>query len=181
MTHKKEKLFTFFFSLFPGAGHFYLGFMKQGISFMLSFSLIWYFTSWANFFGYLIPIIWFYSFFDALNKNSLPDEEFYALEDHYVFPFNNSQNNELEHLFKRKPYWLGFILVIIGISMLFSILYRFLQLYIFIPEWLDYLLYNGRVVQIGFSILIIYIGIKMIIGKKRELEKELLDEEQSKN
>ena len=38
-TKKKNKFFTFCFSLFPGAGEMYMGFMKAGVSLMLLFFL----------------------------------------------------------------------------------------------------------------------------------------------
>ena len=40
MTKKKSKFFTFCCSLIPGAGEMYLGFLKQGISIMTTFFLI---------------------------------------------------------------------------------------------------------------------------------------------
>ena len=39
MINKKNRLFTFFFSLIPGAGEMYLGFYKSGASIMLLFGL----------------------------------------------------------------------------------------------------------------------------------------------
>ena len=36
---KKSSFWTFVFSLFPGAGHMYLGLMKKGASLMLLFCL----------------------------------------------------------------------------------------------------------------------------------------------
>ena len=37
MTRKKRGFWTFIFSLIPGAGEMYLGFMKRGVSTMLVF------------------------------------------------------------------------------------------------------------------------------------------------
>ena len=39
MRHKKNRFWTFLFSLFPGAGEMYMGFMKQGVSLMTLFLL----------------------------------------------------------------------------------------------------------------------------------------------
>jgi hypothetical protein len=84
---KKSKFLTFIFSMMPGAGHMYLGFMKQGVSIMTLFFATAFFGMSLSAEAVLLifPVIWFYSFFDALNKNGLPDEEFYALEDHFLF------------------------------------------------------------------------------------------------
>ena len=34
---------------------------------------------------YLLPVLWFFSFFHTHNLNCMSDEEFYALEDDYLF------------------------------------------------------------------------------------------------
>ncbi|CBL37125.1 TM2 domain [butyrate-producing bacterium SM4/1] len=86
MTRKKNKLLTFLWSLIPGAGEMYLGFFKMGTSLMALFLLLLSFSGFLNFYvlSLLSPVVWFYSFFHTNNLNSLPDEEFYALEDSYL-------------------------------------------------------------------------------------------------
>ena len=78
MTRQKGKFLTFCFSLVPGAGQMYLGFMKQGLSLMTVFAALCAFSTWLAIGPLLLfaPIIWFYSFFDVINKNSLDPEEF---------------------------------------------------------------------------------------------------------
>ena len=39
MKRKKSRFWLFLFSLFPGAGHMYLGLMRMGLSFMFGFML----------------------------------------------------------------------------------------------------------------------------------------------
>ena len=86
MTRKKRGFWTFCFSLIPGAGEMYLGFMKRGVSMMCLF------LGWFAFCGVtgfsigmcLLPVMWFYSFFQVHNLVSLPDEEFYQQEDDYL-------------------------------------------------------------------------------------------------
>ena len=87
MTRKKRGFWTFCFSLIPGAGEMYLGFMKRGVSMMCLF-LGWF--AFCGFTGFnigmcLLPVMWFYSFFQVHNLVSLPDEEFYQQEDDYLF------------------------------------------------------------------------------------------------
>ena len=82
MTRKKKGFLTFIFSLMPGAGEMYMGFMKRGVSVMCAF-LGWIGICGVLQFGagfYLAPVIWFYSFFSVHNLASLPDEEFYQIE-----------------------------------------------------------------------------------------------------
>ena len=86
MTRKKNGFWTLIFSLIPGAGEMYLGFMKRGVS-LMSICLMWIaFCAWTGFeVGlFIVPVIWFYSFFHVHNLNSLPDEEFYQQEDYYM-------------------------------------------------------------------------------------------------
>jgi hypothetical protein len=64
----KSKFATVVLSVVPGLGHFYLGWMERGLQFMVAFFLSIFLISWLNLslFGLLLPIIWFYSLFDAL-------------------------------------------------------------------------------------------------------------------
>ena len=85
MIKKKNGFMTFICSLMPGAGEMYLGFMKEGLSIMcLTFGMF-IGSTFLNidWFIYGVIIIWFYSLFNVHNKVSLPDEEFYTLEDNY--------------------------------------------------------------------------------------------------
>ena len=78
MTRKQGKFLTFCFSCIPGAGQMFLGFFKEGVSLMTMFFGILILTNWLyiEMFGFGAIIVWFYAFFAAMNKNSLPDEEF---------------------------------------------------------------------------------------------------------
>ena len=87
MQQKKRGFWLFIFSLIPGAGELYMGFRKQGTSIM---ALCWGLIALSGLsgsavFACILPVLWFYSFFNVHNLKSLPDEEFYALEDHYIF------------------------------------------------------------------------------------------------
>ena len=84
MTKKKNRLFTFFCSLLPGAGEMYLGFFKHGLSVMTIFFLLMFFSS-VLFppLMFLAPVLWFYSFFHVNHLITLPDDEFYMIEDDY--------------------------------------------------------------------------------------------------
>ena len=93
MTRKKSRFLTFCCSLIPGAGEMYLGFFKQGISIMSAFALLYILG------GIFLPpitvfcaVIWFYSFFHTHNLNSLPDDEFYAIQDEFLIILNNINN-----------------------------------------------------------------------------------------
>ena len=84
---EKSKFFTFIFALLPGMGHMYVGMMKKGISLMLAFLApiaVIFLTRGFEVIGFLLPIVWCYSFFDVFRCRVYPkpvreqmDEEFY--------------------------------------------------------------------------------------------------------
>ena len=80
---KGNGFWRFCFSLLPGAGEMYMGFMKQGAMLMTLFFGCGALSGWLNLdiFGYVLPVIWFYGFFHVHNLAGLPNEEFYSVED----------------------------------------------------------------------------------------------------
>lgn len=62
-----NKFLTFMFSLVPGGGHMYLGLMQTGLLLMSIFFASIYLASQIDFFAIFIPVVYFYSFFSALN------------------------------------------------------------------------------------------------------------------
>ncbi|MBE3518939.1 MAG: hypothetical protein IMW97_01390 [Firmicutes bacterium] len=67
-TGQKSTLWALLFSVVPGAGHMYLGWQERGLAFMASFFGALFLMDWLHlsFFLFMLPVIWFYSFFDAL-------------------------------------------------------------------------------------------------------------------
>ncbi|MEY8754284.1 hypothetical protein ACIQY5_16800 [Peribacillus frigoritolerans] len=106
---KKSKAVATLFAIFPGAGHLYLGLQKRGIQLMAGFLFAIYILDLLRlgFFFFLIPIIWFYSFFDGLQKASKMEEG--PVED---TPIISGMVNHQK--------WLGLGLVGIGIYFLAS-------------------------------------------------------------
>ena len=83
---RKSRILTFLFALWPGAGQMYLGYMKRGVSLMGIFCLLISITGFLNlsFLFFLLPVIWFYAFFDTLNLRSmsyefLPQDDFSSI------------------------------------------------------------------------------------------------------
>jgi TM2 domain-containing membrane protein YozV len=177
MIRKKSKFLTFIFSAMFGAGQMYMGFMKQGISIMSVAVFIIAIGSLlqSSILILILPILWFYSFFDSMNKASLPDELFQTVEDHYLFlPVKESP--ELTSILKKYNNLIAAGLIIVGGFVLLDELMDYIaalltdtdytQLLYFINE----IRWNGA--RLLLSIVIIIIGVKLIIGKKNELEKE---------
>lgn len=172
MTNKKSKFLTFFISMIPGAGEMYLGFYKAGASIMVLF-----FGGFAVF-GYLfqpflsfLPVLWFYSFFHTHNLNSMPDDEFYALEDDYLF---HIQPNQLASLVKkyRKP--LAFLLIFMGVNMIWdnvtNILSAIARWFIWSDAVMSLIRYwSNALPQFAAAVLIIWLGWRLIQNKKETL------------
>ena len=170
MTKKKNGFWTFWFSFIPGAGEMYMGFMKQGISLMGLFCLVIFLAYTLDMPAILFVgvIIWFYGFFHVHNIRSMDDEAFYGLEDQYLF-----------HISELEPYTRdlgGKYKKVIGIGLIFwgaAVLWR--NVWYIIREWMPDALrmfvsdFNYRLPQIVLAVVIIWIGLLMIRGKKQEL------------
>lgn len=171
MRSKKNSFFAFCFSLIPGACHMYLGFMKQGLSIMFLLVANIAIAAMLNIgiLAVFIPILWFYAFFDAHNKRSLNDEEFNKIEDRFIFYGVNE--DEIMHLLKGKlrPILAG-VLIFLGFYILYDNIMRFL-INLFPFGFFRNFYYNvlSNLPQVVIAGVIIYIGFRLISGKKQEL------------
>lgn len=160
---KKSKAIATFLSIFPGAGHLYLGLQRRGIQLMAAFLFSIYILDVLRLgiFLFLIPIIWFYSFFDAMQKVSKYGEE--EIEDVPIISY-----------FINHQKWVGIGLVLMGLY--------YLLMNIFIPAftpWMnqffnvDVMYWISRYFQTAVvCVLLIGGGIKLLSGsKKREVKK----------
>lgn len=158
---KKSKTLATILSIFPGAGHMYLGLQKRGLQLMAAFLLGIYILDILrlSLFLFLIPIIWFYSFFDALQKVSMHGEE--ELEDIPVISY-----------FVNHHKWLGIGMLALGIY--------YLVANVIIPASapalmtnlgidIEYWYYNYFQVSV-ICILLIGGGLKLMFGSKSRKE-----------
>lgn len=171
MIRKKSSFLTFWFSLLPGAGQMYMGFMKRGISLMSAFFLLIFFSTWLNLspLMFAMPVIWFFAFFDTHNLRSMPDDEFYAQEDDYILipEFAKEKTRVLQSKYRNI---LALVLIIIGFSILWNNVYGLIDY--FLPDFVSYAIYRfGHYLPqliVGFAI--IALGLYLIRGKKKELD-----------
>lgn len=171
MIRKKSGFLTFCFSLLPGAGQMYMGFMKRGTSLMSAFFLLIFAASWLNLGTLMLamPIIWFFAFFDTHNLRSMPDDEFYAMEDDYILipEFAKEKSRLLQSKYRNI---LALALIIIGFSILWNNVYDLIRS--FLPEEISDAIYSfGHYFPqliIGFAI--IALGLYLINGKKKDLD-----------
>ncbi|RDW18985.1 hypothetical protein [Oceanobacillus chungangensis] len=158
---KKSKTLAILLSIFPGAGHLYLGLQRRGIQLMAAFLFSIYVLDVLrlSIFLFLIPIIWFYSFFDGLQKASKYGKE--EIEDLPVISY-----------FINHQKWVGIGLVLLGLYYLFAdmvipaitpVVERLLN---FNVQYWFYSYFQTTVV----CLLLIGGGIKLIAGNKRKRE-----------
>ncbi|MCI8491167.1 MAG: hypothetical protein HFJ04_13175 [Lachnospiraceae bacterium] len=165
MTSKKSGFWRLCFSLLPGAGEMYMGFFKMGISLMGLFFGIFFLAATLPFDVLMLVnvVIWFYSFFNVHNMASLPDEEFYAIEDHYIFHFT-------QFSFQGNVRIVAAALIFTGIVMTWNGMLDLL--YDYMPEavyrCIRHISYDLPKILVGIAI--IALGAAMIRGKKESLK-----------
>lgn len=173
MMHKKSKFLNFCFSCLPGAGQMYQGFMKRGVSIMaLFFGML----ALISYFGideliFCLPVIWFYGFFDGIHRNSLPDNEYMQLKDGYLFVDDDFGQLDL------KKYRIPAAVLLIFIGG-YSLIRTFV--YGLIINQFEGFYWDSPIVNIidnvlpktVLSIVIIWLGVYLISGKKKEIEED---------
>lgn len=146
-TKLDKKTITLALSIIPGAGHMYLGYQKKGLLLMGAFFFSVFFMGWLgiSLLLFLLPLIWFHSFFDAMHtvdgsKDDIKEQEL-------ILP-------------QIKPEWIGFGLIGIGVViMLERVLYPLIQYEI------------RRYIQTSIvSLIFIVIGIAILKKNKKNIE-----------
>lgn len=174
MTRKKNGFLTFIFSLLPGAGEMYMGFLKQGISLMALFFAVIAVSSWINIgpILFILPIIWFYGFFHVHNLRSLSDEEFYAVEDKFIFA-----SADLEEVIGKKAgrNIVAIALIVVGAGALWDMFRDMIYPIIATISGeaaiqVDRVLYY--IPQFLIAVCIIGFGVYLIKGKKKKMDEE---------
>ncbi len=159
---KKSKAIATFLSMFPGAGHLYLGYQRRGVQLMAAFLFSIYILDILRLgiFLFLVPIIWFFSFFDGLQRAAKHETE--PMDDAPIVSY-----------FINHQKWIGIGLVLLGVYYLLT--------NVFMPALSPYLLrFNIDIYHIVYNylqtalvcVLLIGGGIKLLAGSKRKSSKE---------
>jgi hypothetical protein len=92
-------------SMIPGAGHMYLGLLRQGAQFMTLFFAAIFIIDWLQVgsLAFMLPVLWFYSLFDAYH---LLEEESDGLR---------PDESPLYEWLRSHPAWIGWGLIILGL------------------------------------------------------------------
>lgn len=127
MKKKKSKFWLGVFSLVPGAGEMYLGFMKMGVSLMLMCGLAIALMAMTDIMALsvIVVTIYIYSFFHANNLGRMNDQAFQEMEDCYLFGMDGlfSVRDSVKGRYKKIA---GGILVLFGLAMLWNALFSVL-------------------------------------------------------
>ena len=176
MQTKKKGFWLFIFSLIPGAGEMYMGFTKKGVSIMSLFCVIFALASglgigWITF---VLPVIWFYSFFDTHNLKNLPDEEFYSLEDEYILNMEHIGKESQKASADKWKTAVAILMIVFSASILWNYLLDIL--YWILPEYLANRVWSifGKMPQIVIAIFIFIAGCQMLTKNRRKDSKEPL-------
>ena len=148
----------------------YMGFMKQGLSLMalMAVSIVGAAYGLEAFFIPTMILTWFYSFFHARNLAALPEEEFNSLEDAFIWE-NLVTDGSLKISSPTIRKWAAGILMLLGVVILWkNFSYVILNI---IPDryWDELYPVIDRIPEIAIGILVIFIGFKLIAGKKEAL------------
>lgn len=145
----KNKFLTLVLSFIPGVGHLYLGQMSRGIQILIAFSGTIFLINFLrlNELSIFLPVIWFYSVFDALHQNKLVNEG--ILEDAPIISWDT---------FMIRQRWVAYSFIGIGFYVLVNnILMNLSRYYNF--------LWNFNLNTILVSLILIFIGIRLLKPK----------------
>lgn len=179
--NKKNKILFFLFSLIPGAAHMYIGLVKRGLVIMLALVAGAGLAMMADTPAFLLvlPVLWFYSFFDAWNKYHQPEEKLTKVQDDFLFflnamPENVRSDPRFKKVASANVLKVGGIVAIIAGAYLIwdQIIVRVLIRLLSDTgaEILSQISY--KLPQVAVAVILIVVGIKLISHKKRELERK---------
>jgi len=163
-TGRKIKVLALALSVFPGAGHLYLGLQLRGLQLMGGFLLAIYIMD--NFrltlFFFLIPLLWCFAFFDALHQATRYERG--ELRDEPVLT-----------RFTRYQKWIGIGLLGFGAFYLIDQLAtRYMAKYA--AEWYRvYLEFKYMFPAALVAFIMIAIGLRLIFGNKAATKQERLE------
>lgn len=140
-------------SIFPGAGHMYIGLQQRGLQLMGLFLISVFIMDQLrlSLFLFLLPMLWCYAFFDVLVQLRRLGED--QVEDEPV-------------LMSIAPYqrWIGAGLLIVGVYYLLDRIGKF-WIEKYIPEWLSqYQEIKYMLPTVAIAFILILLGIKLLFG-----------------
>lgn len=170
---KKSRLFSLLCAFCPGAGEMYLGLMKRGTAIMLLFwgGILTIGLLQMDLLLFLLPVVWFYSFFDTLTLRNL---DYYALtelqeRDAYFFQDLLGIRGGAAELVQKHHVLVGGGLIFLGAALLYNRAKRWLYRFDLLPEWVMSILEALPSLIIAF--VIIALGLWLVRGKRMPADK----------
>lgn len=147
----KSNALTFFLSFVPGVGHYYLELMQRGLQFNLAFFglIVMLVVTGIGILGVFLPVIWFYSLFDALQMAAKINSDG-IVADQPIVPWRK--------LPLRAPA-IGWILILLGLYSFFTV-NRFIDWTRFFPRGFHFDNTFISLVLVGF-------GVHLLLGRRR--------------
>lgn len=180
MTRQRNKFANFLISFAPGCGQMFMGFLKRGISFTFYFCCCIALIVATNMTIFIVPMIlvYIYAFFDSMQLNWLPVEQFQEQNDGYFVPDKFGKRVDNRKIAKIIGIALIFVGLIIFANTVGSALYRTFSEYL--SESIVNFIYNAIRLfpSLVICVVTIIVGIRLIVGRKKELlEEEMTAEE----
>lgn len=176
---KKSSFLTFCFAFIPGAGEMYLGMMRKGAAIM---TLFWGIIGISVFLqmGFIcavLPIIWFYSFFETFNIRWLPPEEIERQDQEFSGNWGTKLfSSDLKAVLDKRHTLIGILLILVGgwailNNFFVPILEEFLNLG---DYWIfRYLSYRLPSILVAFAVVVF--GVHLVRGKKKPKEEDYVE------
>lgn len=185
MRRQRKGFLTWIASLIPGAGELYMGFEKQGVSLMI---LFWGSVALIAMLGmgwpiFLLPVIWFYSFFHVHNLKTMNPEEFYMVEDRYLLHMDELAKefrSDKKGFFQSYRSIITILIILIGATLLWDGISSLI--YVILPGFMYDVLWNiGNVLTKGVAgAAIIAVGIYFFRCTRKE-EDQFRQEKMTRN
>ena len=171
----KNGFLLFITSCLSGCGQMYQGYMKRGVSLLLSFFLV-IFVSTYFYLGTLalfLPVIWLYAFFDSYALRSQLSAGT-APEDAFLFGLSDMDSKRLGELLRKRHSLIGWVLVAVGAYMLYDMVLDQMGGLFFgwFGEWL-YSLLRYSLPRVVITVLVILLGLWFIRGPKAPAEDDI--------
>ncbi|MDQ0063881.1 hypothetical protein [Paenibacillus harenae] len=152
---RKSKVLAIALSIFPGAGHLYLGLQKRGLQLMGGFLLTIYIMDnlRLSLFFFLLPLFWCFAFFDALQQTSRYERQ--TLSDEPI-------------LTQLVPYqrWFGFALLSFGVYYLLDRVAAEAASRYSSEIYTQYLQFKYMIPTAVIAFVMIIVGMRLVFGGK---------------
>lgn len=161
----------------------YLGMMKKGLLLMGLFSVVSFtmVAAYLEFLGFLLPVIWFYSFFDTLNSRLLSPEQLKEIDDNttrFLSDLAPNLSAQWEQFGLKFHRYFGIGLILFGFYLIFRNIFHPMLRFLFDRLGIEYWVLNQIIRSIPsmvVSIAIIALGIHLVKGGKKQEQQDFVE------